>query len=183
MKRIITLFLILLSSSIFAQEKKKEEIKIPPRASFSPFKYLLGKWEGKGTGQPGNSTATVRYEFVLDSTFIKFEGKSVYKPQEKNPKGEIHRGLGLIGFDKIKQSYFVYIFHNESFVEQDSITFSTDSSEFYLHSVNLTNIPEGWRSKSTFKKIDSKNYEQAFELAPPGKEFVIYVTNKMRKVK
>lgn len=180
---ILVPLLIGVDSSAYAPEKKKDQIKVPARASFKPFQYLIGPWKGEGTGQPGNSSATVKYEYILDSTYIKFEGKSAYKPQEKNPQGEVHRGMGLIGYDKLKQRYFAYIFHNESFVEQDSITFNSDSSEFSLHSQNLTNIPLGWNSRSTFKRIDSKSYQQIFELAAPGKEFVTYVTNKMNKVK
>lgn len=180
---LLVLLLFAIGSPAYAQEKKKDQIKVPERASFKPFLYLIGEWKGEGTGQPGVSAATVKYEFVLDSSFIRFEGKSVYRPQEKNPKGETHRGMGLIGYDRINQRYFAYIFHNESFAEQDSLTFSADSSEFSLHSLSLTNIPAGWRSKSTFKKIDNRTYQQVFELAPPDKEFSTYVTNRMKRVK
>jgi hypothetical protein len=181
--RLLLILLLGTFSFSVAQDKEKDAIEVPPKARFEPFAYLIGQWQGQGSGQPGVSSVTHTYEYILDSAFVRFETESIYKPQEKNPKGEVHRSLGVIGYDETSRKFIAYIFHNESFVEEDTIGFSADSTEFYILSSRLVNIPEGWRSKLTFRKTSSDTHEQIFELAPPGKEFKHFVTNRMEKIR
>ena len=38
---------------------------------------------------------------MLNGKYLNVEGRSVYDPQQKNPKGEVHEELGMISFDKV----------------------------------------------------------------------------------
>ncbi|MEK7254389.1 MAG: hypothetical protein AAB316_06575, partial [Bacteroidota bacterium] len=75
-----TLFiLILLPGVLCAQADQQQDL-------WSPFNFFAGKWEGTGNGQPGVSTVEREYQFVLNGKFLQARNKSVYKPQEQNPK-------------------------------------------------------------------------------------------------
>src|SRR6187455_1726824 len=73
----------------------------PPAADpLQPLAFLLGRWEGTSDGQPGSGTVQREYTRVLNSRFIRAQNQSTYKPQEKNPKGEVHEDVGFFSFDK-----------------------------------------------------------------------------------
>ena len=59
---------------------------------WKPFRYFVGSWSGTSDGQPGTSKVESKYEFILNGNFLKVAGKSVYPPQEKNPKGQAYEG-------------------------------------------------------------------------------------------
>ena len=65
----------------------------------SPLR-LVGQWEGTGTGKPGVSKVQREYRLVMNDKFIQVQNRSVYAPQPKNPKGEIHEDWGMISFDQ-----------------------------------------------------------------------------------
>ena len=58
------------------------------------------------------------YTRILNSRFIRVQNKSVYPPQEKNPKGETHEDFGVFSFDKSRKVAVLRQFHVEGFVNQ-----------------------------------------------------------------
>jgi hypothetical protein len=61
---------------------------------------LVGRWTGISEGQPGKGQVERQYERVLGSTFIQVRNRSIYPPQEKNPKGETHEDIGFFNLIK-----------------------------------------------------------------------------------
>lgn len=59
----------------------------PRPDAWEPLRPLIGKWEGTGKGQPGNSKVEREYWLVLNDKFLHVQNRSVYDPQPKNPKG------------------------------------------------------------------------------------------------
>jgi hypothetical protein len=64
---------------------------------FKPLQLFIGKWEGDSKGQPGVGKMEREYAFVLGKRFVQVTKKAVYPRQEKNPTGETHDDLGLLG--------------------------------------------------------------------------------------
>lgn len=71
-----------------------------PLASLEP---LIGRWEGTSEGEPGKSSVQREYTRILGTRFIHGRNRSVYAPQEKNPKGETHEDIGIFSFDTARQ--------------------------------------------------------------------------------
>src|ERR1700730_15804446 len=88
--------LLLLPSFVIAQSGQRDV--------WEPFKYFVGNWEGTGKGQPGVSKMQREYKFVLNG-FLNAQNRSVYEPQAKNPKGEVHEDWGLFSFDKSRKQF------------------------------------------------------------------------------
>jgi len=173
MKRLL-FFLILLPSIIFAQADKSDV--------WSFFNFFVGKWEGMGRGEPGESTVERDYQFVLNGKFLQAKNKSVYKRQEKNPRGEIHEHWDLFSYDRQRQKFVLRQFHIEGFVNQFALdSLSTDGKLLIFITESIENIPAGWRAKETYKILGDGEFHEIFELAAPGKEFEIYSENHFKR--
>jgi hypothetical protein len=119
---------------------------------------------------------------ILNSRFIRAQNESVYTPQEKNPKGEVHEDLGVFSFDSTRKRLVFRQFHKEGFVNQyvhdpaqtDKIVFTTEAIE---------NIPPGWRARESYVIHGTDEFEEIFELAEPGKDFEVYSHARFKRAR
>jgi hypothetical protein len=141
---------------------------------FTPLRFFVGKWQGTGSGEPGNSTLEREYQFVLDGKFLQVKNVSHWAPRDKTDKGEVHEDLGMIGYDKARKTIIYRQFHIEGFVNQYRMEPIRDSKTIVFVSEAIENIAHGWRARETYHIFSSDEFEEVFELAPPGKEFELY---------
>ena len=175
LRQIITA--VLLPSFLLAQNSGQLE-------TWEPFRYFVGSWEGTGKGQPGVSKTQREYKFVLNGKFLHVQNRSVYEPQVKNPKGEVHEDWGLLSFDKGKKQFVLRQFHVEGFVNQYvQTTASPDGKSFVFVTEQIENIPAGWRARETYRIVGPDEFVEVFELAEPGKDFVPYTEGHFRRKK
>jgi hypothetical protein len=176
LRKVIVLF-VFLPALIFAQTEKKEDVWVP-------FKFFVGRWEGAGSGEPGDSKVAREYRFVLGGKFLKAENKSAYEPQKENPKGEVHENLDLFSYDKNRKKFVFRQFHLEGFVNQyvlDSI--SPDGKFISFTTESIENIPAGWRARESYRILSDSEFVETFSLAAPGKEFETYTENRLIRKK
>ena len=151
---------------------------------WTPFKFFLGKWEGTGNGQPGQSKVRREYRPVMNDQFIQVQNRSVYDPQPKNPKGETHDDWGMISYDKARKQFVLRQFHVEGFVNQYVLTsISADSKTIVFTSEAIENIPAGFRARETYKILGPDEFVEVFEIAEPGKDFEVYSESHHRRTK
>ncbi len=72
---------------------------------WQPLRFLEGTWTGQGDGMSGASQVTQSYVFILNTQFLQMKTLSEFKPQEKNPEGEIHEDLGLFSYDTSRKKF------------------------------------------------------------------------------
>ena len=171
------LLIVLVPLIGLAQESRKEN-------NWSAFTFFVGTWKGTGAGQPGTSQLEREYQFILGGKFIQVNHKSVYAPQEKNPKGETHEDLGFVSYDRRAKQHLFRQFHTEGFVIQyrlESIT--EDGKTIVFVSESIENIPPGWRAKETYRILNNDEFIEIFELAAPDKEFSLYSENHFKRQK
>ncbi len=177
MMRRIFLSILFIPCLAAGQETPKPDV-------WQPFQYFLGTWTGSGKGEPGVSQLEREYKFVLRNKFISVNHKSVYQPQEKNPKGETHEDWGFLSFDRGRKLYLLRQFHVESFVIQyRSETIASDGKTLVFTSESLENVPSGYRARETYKILNDDEFIEVFELAAPGKEFAVYSENHFKRRK
>lgn len=166
---------ILLSGILLAQEEKKQDI-------WEPFKFFVGSWKGTGEGKPGKSKLEAEFKFIFNGKFLQVKGKSMFEPQEKNPKGEVHEDLGFVSYDRIRGKFVLRQFHVEGFVNQYVLdTLSADGKTFIFLSESIENIPSGWKAKVTYRILNDNEFSLVFELAAPGKELECYSENHLKR--
>lgn len=150
---------------------------------WTPFKFFIGSWNGKGEGDPGKGNYERTYQFIFNNKFIEINSKSTYPPTNKSPQGEVHKDIGYISYDKIRKTFVLRQFHIEGFVNQfilDSI--STDGKTIVFTSEAIENIPTGWRAKEMYQIHDGE-FIETFELAPPDKDFEVYTKVTLKRAK
>jgi hypothetical protein len=161
--------LLLLSPQVRAAE---------PPAGLQQLELMIGKWKGTSSGEPGNGTVERECARILNDRFIECRTTTTYPAQEKNPRGEVHVDRAIYSFDKKAKKLRLRQFHGEgfvnSYVEVAPLTFET---------VEIENIPAGWRARETYKPPSPDAYEETFELSQPGKEFAVYSRSTFERVK
>jgi len=149
---------------------------------WAPFTFFIGSWEGSGEGGSGKSKTERDYKLLLNGKFLQVRNKSVFEPQEKNPKGEIHEDIGFFSYDSGREKFVLRQFHVEGFVNQyilDSIAEDGETLVFVTESIE--NIPRGWRARETYKILNNDEFTEVFELAAPGKDFEICAKNHLKR--
>lgn len=173
----VTLGVLLLPSFLGGQTRTGSDV-------WEPFRFLVGKWEGTGNGQPGSSRIQREYRFVLNDKYLHVQNRSVYDPQPKNPKGEIHEDLGMISFDKSRTQFVFRQFHIEGFVNQYvNTSTSADGKTIVFTSESIENIPAGFKARETYKITGPDDFSEVFEIAEPGKEFEVYSEGHFKRKK
>jgi hypothetical protein len=124
---------------------------------WNPIRFLVGNWQGKVTGQPGDGTSLREYKFVLNGRFLEVRDKSTYSPQAKNPKGEIHEDWGMISWDRNRMVHVLRQFHAEGFVNQYTGEPMHDAAlRFTSESIENTKVET--RARETYTEIGPRVY-------------------------
>ncbi len=144
--------------------------------------FLVGSWQGTGTGRPGDCQVERTYEFVLDAKFLHIKNKSTYPPQEQNPQGQIHEDWGFFSYDNALDKFVYRQFHNEGFVNHYVLQYlAPDSKTITFVAESIENIPAGWRGRETYRVLGPDEFIETFELAAPGQNFEIHVENHLKR--
>lgn len=150
---------------------------------WAPLRFLVGSWTGTGEGEPGISTVTRSYQLVLGDRFLEARNRSVYAPQEKNPKGEVHEDWGLFSYDRARKSFVLRQFHVEGYVNQYALDSSSDDGQTLTFvTESIENIPAGWRARETYRVLSADEFVEVFELAPPGGEYAPYSESHLKRL-
>jgi hypothetical protein len=146
---LIFLFACGLAFGLLGAESPKPVEKTDP---WTPLRAVIGKWEGDVKGEPGMGKAEREYAFVLNRRFIHVLNKSIYPPQEKNPKGETHEDVGFFSYDRAAKKLMLRQFHIEGFVNQFALdSVSDDGRTIVFISIAIENIAPGWRARETYR--------------------------------
>ncbi|MEK7729254.1 MAG: hypothetical protein AAB354_12635 [candidate division KSB1 bacterium] len=167
----------LLASLAFGQSHQQDE-------TWAPFNFFIGAWEGTSKGQSGEARIAREYQLVLNGKFLHIKNKSVYPPQEKNPKGEVHEDWGMISYDRSRKRFVLRQFHVEGFVNQYALdSLAANHKAIIFVTEEIENIPAGWRAKESYTILNDDEFVEVFSLAEPGKEFEVYTESRFKRKK
>jgi hypothetical protein len=152
-------------------------------APLAPLDWLIGRWHGTQEGQPGKGTVEREYSRALRSRFIEARNRSVYPPQEKNPKGEEHEDLGFFSADRARKQILFRQFHVEGFVIQYVLQPVEKPGRFVFVSEAIENVPSGFTARETYTLLGADEFEEVFELAESGKDFEVYSRSRLKRVR
>jgi hypothetical protein len=173
-----TLFLILMiPAMLLAQENTDPD----PWAMLRAFE---GAWTGQVAGKAGTGVGEREYRFVLQDTYLYCTNKATFAPQEKNPEGEVHEDWGIFSYDKGRKTFVLRQFHVEGYVNRYALdTLESNDSTLVFITEAIENIPDGWRAKITLTMKNHNQFTEAFQLAPPGKDFGTCIENSWKRRK
>ena len=119
----------------------------------------------------------------IGARFIQVRNRSIYLPQEKNPKGETHEDVGFLSFDSSRKRIVFRQFHSEGFVNQYVLESNSTPGRLIFTTEAIENIPSGFRARETSVLTGSDQFEEVFEIAEPGKEFEIYSRSRLTRAR
>jgi len=167
------------ASALLRAQSPSPTAKADPWIPLRPF---IGQWEGESKGESGTGKATRNYAFTLNNRFIQETNKSVYPPQEKNPKGETHEHLSFFSYDKAAKKFRLRQFHVEGFFcDYELESASEDGRSFLFVTGAIENFMPGWRGRETYRFLSDNEFIETFALAGPGKEFTTYSETHFRR--
>lgn len=140
--------------------------------------FLLGEWRGTSSGEPGNGIVERSCARVLNDRFIECRTTTTYPPQGKNGKGEVHVDRAFYSYDKAAKKLRLRQFHGEGFVNS-----YTETEPLVFETVEIENIPQGWRARETYEQASPDSWSERFDLAGPGKELAPYTASRLERVK
>ena len=152
--------------------------------SWVPIRVFEGRWEGTITGQPGKQFSSREYRFELGGKFLSQRDKSVYEPRPGDTGRKTREDFGYFSYDTNLKKIVWRQFHSEGFVNEYTLdSVSADGKSFEFVTVRIENLAPGWRAKKSYRVLSSDEIEEAFSLAPPGKEFDVYTVGHLKRVK
>lgn len=154
----------------------------PPSDRFARVAFLVGTWEGRADGQPGNGTSRRTYERALDGRFLRVRNRSTYPAQPKNPKGEVHEDEGYLSLDSARKRLVLRQFHSEGFVNQYVEVPDSPDAPIVFETEAIENIPPGFRARETYTRRGPDSFDETFELAEPSKDFEVYSRTSFTRV-
>lgn len=149
---------------------------------FAPLRFFAGTWRGDQAGQPGQGVAERTYQFVLNGHFLQEANTSTYPPQEKNKNGEVHHHLSMISYDEARKLFVFRQFHTEGFVNTYVQEPTRDNKRLVFVTEAIENIPAGYRARETYTILNRDEFTEQFEIAGPGKDFVLYSEAHLKRV-
>lgn len=156
--------------------------EVPRKPMGEPLSVFVGRWTGAAEGEPGRGTSERSYEYTLGGKFLLVKNRSVYPPQEKNPKGETHEDVDYFSYDAQRKRLVLRQFHVEGFVNQ-YVEEPGTAGRLVFVSEAIENIPAGWRARESYVFDGRDRFTETFELAEPGKDFSVYTKTTFTRVR
>jgi len=151
---------------------------------WAPLRVLEGKWEGAESGELGKGTSSREYRFEMNGRFLVERNRVVWEPKTPGAKSEAHEDVGFFSYDKNQKKLMLRQFHNEGFVNEYALdSLSQEGTSFEFVTVRIENIAAGWRAKEAYRAVSADELEATFSLAPPGKDFEVFTTAHLKRVK
>ena len=148
-------------------------------AGWEKWQYMMGEWQGEGSGQPGEATGMFTLKPKLDGNILERKGRTSIAATNTHP-AFLHEDVMIIYKNRDGNPSKAIYFDNESHVIQYDITY--DDHKILLVSENIPGMP---RFRLIYEKLDEKGLNIRFEMAMPNapNDFKLYLEGKNKKVK
>ena len=144
--------------------------------TWDEWNWLIGKWKGEGSGQPGQGGGTFSFFFDLDRNIIVRKSHSEYPAAENKPK-TIHDDLMIVYPDISGSPDKAIYFDNEGHTINYTISYLEQS--IVLKSEKIPGSPV---FRLTYTSLDKKTVNTRFEISQDGEKFMTYIEGKSKKL-
>jgi hypothetical protein len=162
---------LLIPVALLGHEKTSE-------SDLEALEYFAGEWAGECSGKAGDGVGERTYEFVMDGGYLYARTVMRFKPQEKNPEGEVHEDWSLFSYDGNRDILIAREFNIEGFVTRyvlDSL--SSDNKTIVMISEDIESGPPGLSARLTYQIKGDNEFMEIFELSFSNTEFSCWVSS------
>jgi hypothetical protein len=144
-------------------------------STWDNWNWLMGKWIGEGSGQPGQGGGSFSFSLDLDKKIIVRKSHSEY-PAKDNKPAIIHDDLMIVYLDFNGTPSKAIYFDNEGHTINYQITYSDKSIVF-----TSDKIPDVPVFRLTYSLLDIDKVDTKFEMSDDGEKFITYIEGKSKK--
>ena len=145
------------------------------KSAWDDWRWLVGDWEGEGSGQPGQGGGTFSFAYDLDQNIMVRKSHSEYPATVEKP-AIIHDDLMIVYLDYDGNPSNAIYFDNEGHTINYHISYSDSSIVFT--SDKIPGVPV---FRLTYALLEHGTVDTKFEMSQDGEKFMIYVEGKSRK--
>jgi hypothetical protein len=151
---------------------------------FDKINFLIGNWQGVETGVAGEGIGYRTYSYELGGNYIMEKNQSTFPKSDKNPKGEVHKDIGMFSYNSNKKEIVYRSFNIENFTNIFVLkdTLSTET-KFIFITREIENNPGNWKARVMIEKISDTEFMEFFDIAMDGENFKPFLQNHWYKVK
>ncbi len=151
----------------------------PAWKPFSELSFLLGAWSGTASRGDRIGGRMDRFALELAGSYLVHRASTVFPAEEGKPEESMEE-VGYFTYDREKRRYVASYFFSTG-VSADYDVAILPGGSLNLTAPSLTNYEAGARSRLLFTRREDGGLETSLEIAPPGKDFVPYVTGSLKK--
>jgi hypothetical protein len=145
--------------------------------NWDKWSWLLGQWQGEGSGKPGQGGGKFSFDLELNDKIIVRKSHSEY-PTTDNKHKIIHEDLMVIYLNMAGSPTKAIYFDNEGHAINYSINYADKA--IILLSDKAPNVPI---FKLTYTLLDDNTINTKFEMSQDGEKFMTYIEGKSKKFK
>jgi hypothetical protein len=149
-----------------------------PADPWTRVTFLVGEWQGLGTGAPGEGEGGTTFAFNLDKKILVRKNWAKYPPRSGEKAGVSHEDLMIIYPSGDRAKLLAIYFDNEGHVIQYSLSFGPKDGSVVFE----TNPAQpGPRFRLTYDLRTDGVLDNVFWIAPPGGDFKAYVRGSLKR--
>ena len=164
---VITVSILLLSISSFAQQS----------TTWAKWQWLIGDWQGEGTGKPGAGTGTFSFKPDLNEKILVRKSHSEY-PAAPGKPAISHDDLMIVYPDYSGAPSKAIYFDNEGHTINYTIAYIVDG--IVLTSDLIPHVPT---FRLTYSLLHDETINTKFEMSQDGEKFKTYVEGLCKRKK
>jgi hypothetical protein len=156
----------------------------PPQPDpLAVLRIFVGRWQGDTSGKPGTGTTQREYRFELNDHFLWQQDRSVYQTGNAKSPQSVHEDKGYFHYDSSQQKILWTQFHSEGLVNEYALDSSAaDNRSLEFVTTHIEGLPR-FRAKKIYRVLSSDAIDETFWLAAPGKDFELYTTTHLKRIK
>ena len=145
---------------------------------WSPLGFLVGEWEGEGSGKPGQGSGGFTFTADLQGKVLIRQNYAEYPATKERPAFR-HDDLMIVYRDDTGSHLHAIYFDSENHTISYAIKAVDRNTVEFLSEAN----PATPRYRLTYRKTSSDTLSIKFEIAPPGKpdSFATYIDAVCRR--
>jgi hypothetical protein len=153
-----------------------------PTPAWKPFQelgFLLGSWSGTADsgGRVGGRVA--RFTLEMGGTYLVHRGNVFLAAEDGKPDENIDE-VGYFSYDRERRSYVATYFFSTGVSGVYDVEFGADGA-VRLASRELQNYENGAKARLLLAKRSDTELSLSMDIAPPGRNFVPFVTSTLKK--
>jgi hypothetical protein len=153
-----------------------------PPAAWKPFQemeFLVGSWSGATEGVPGTGGRFERWQWEFGRSFLVVKATTIFPGRDGKPE-ERHEEIGYYSYDRDRRRYTAVYFLSEGIRGLSDVEILGDGS-LRLTSTALENYEPGAKTRRTIQKKSPTEIVHTLEIQLPGRDWVVYFTDKLEK--